>query len=392
MADRDRLQRLEYDVALVSRQIAGLPVRIGDSGAENFRLIRGESVGAQSGATILIDNVVVLSGGLDPSGGNPATQVRVANLFGQSFSDNEKVQAIYSPGVVASPLTDWEAIKTISGTETYRLVRGLVKGAVTADDATFVVDNVTPLAGGLDPVSGNPATELEIFNSQLESFRDNAPITAIYDGLTWQTIIVERRRLIRGQAVGAVSGSGTFSIDNIVVWASGLDPRTDPTNAAETVTVSNAVHSESYTDNEIVEAVFNVVANQWEAMRKSSSTGQLFVCELNSTIAGRSGTTMGTGSGTVYTIGAGSTLTAIGGTQTIYNPFLFPMPDSVPGGTVSYTCIKTHESAWTITGVDPVYILASLTGFAQHKILWASAAASPVAEDMEWAGAECTAT
>ena len=101
-------------------------VLLGGGGSENYRLIRGQSVGIQSGATILIDNVIVLAGGIDPSDANPATQVRIANIFSQTYADNELIDAAYSPAVVASPLTDWETLKTSTGTETYRGISAIV--------------------------------------------------------------------------------------------------------------------------------------------------------------------------------------------------------------------------------------------------------------------------
>jgi hypothetical protein len=403
VAERDRIQRLEYDIAMVSRQIAGLPVRIGDShsSSENFRLIRGQSVGIQSGATIDIDNVVVLSGGLDPSGGNPATTVKVANLFGQSFTDNEAVQAIYSPGVSSSPVANWEAIKTTSGTEMYRLIRGLVKGDVTADDTTFVIDNVIPLAGGLDPVTGNAATEITVQQSPHDRFtvalEDNSPITAIYDGANWELLEVERYRWIRGKAAGTVATTDdTFHVDNIFVLSSGCDPRTDPTSTVETVEVTN-LFDQAYDNDATVIAVYNTVLNIWEAIPtvQTPDPTELFVCTLSGTISAGSTSNMGVGTGTVYSIGNGSALTSVG-SRTIHNPYLSTLPATAAGSqTILYTCVKTWDDPsdaddeFTITGIDWLRLLTTLSGFGQHKILWASDAATPTAGDIEWAGQEC---
>lgn len=397
--DRDLIGRTIKTVQGMGRGERPLPRRprrpMGDA-EETFRLIRGESVGIQSGATILIDNVVVLSGGIDPSGGNPATQVRVANLFGQSFTDNEKVQAIYSPAVVASPLTDWEAVKTTTGTDNYRLIRGLAKGDVTADDTTFIVDNVLPLAAGLDPVSGNAATEITVQNIQKEGFEDNTPVTCVWDGTNWELLLVERYRLVRGLAAGAVNGESSFPIDNLKVLASGLDPRSDPTSMAETLTIQN-IFGDSYLDNEIVVAVYNVVDNQWEAFENKAATSEkdTYVCTLAGTISAGTTTNMGPGTGTVYAIGTGSGLTSLG-TRTIYNPYLTALPATAPGSeTLLYTCSKTHDDPtdandkFTITGVDWLRVFATIAGFGQYKILWASDAATPTAADIEWAGAEC---
>jgi len=238
----------------------------GSAGAEKNRLIRGQSVGIQSGGTLSIDSVIVLSGGLDPSGGNPATVVSVNNLFSQSYTDNEKIQAVYSPEVTAG--VDWETLKTSTGTDTFRLIRGLAKGDVTADDNTFVIDNVIPLAGGLDPVSGNAATEITV-NQNLtahckEAFEDNTPITAVWDGAEWELLVVERYRMIRGELY---SGTTTLVIDNIHVLCSGRDPRTDTTSTTETISVEN-IHVDTYATDDKVVAVYNTELNQWEALRK----------------------------------------------------------------------------------------------------------------------------
>lgn len=318
-------------------------------GNEKFRLIRGQSVGVQSGATVLIDNVDVLAGGLDPTNGNPATQVTVQNLFGQTFSDNEAVQAIYNEGLGGTDLTDWEAIKTTSGTETYRAIRGIAVGDISPGAATFTIDNVIALAGGLDPSGGNPATPITVQNVQGEAFADNEPITAIYDGAAWEVLLteryrliqgnavasvaaedvsfsidgvvpladgldpvlgnpattvlvfkhqseslqlaepvvaawngsfwdlltVERRRIVRGQVVGSVSaGAPDFQIDNIDVLGSGVDPRLDPTDAAELLDVAN-FHGDFYEDDEWITAAFNEAVGgpgiDWEALKKPTN-------------------------------------------------------------------------------------------------------------------------
>lgn len=65
--------------------------------------------------------------------------------------------------------------------ETYRLIRGLVKepSGVTAG-ATFTIDNIEPLAGGLDPSGGTASFELEVDEAK-QNYSDNAEVIAIYD-------------------------------------------------------------------------------------------------------------------------------------------------------------------------------------------------------------------
>lgn len=298
--------------------------------SDRFRLIRGQSVGAQSGSTILIDNVLVLAGGMDPSSGNAATQIEVANLFGQSFSDNEAVQAIFS--IDASAGVDWETIKTSSGTETYRLIRAQVKGNPAPEDTTFTVDNVIPLAGGLDPVSGNPATEIVVFKNPRgtwhEDLYDNEEVTCAYQpgasvspAADWILLPVERRRSIRGKAYTAyLTSATTIEIDGIHALESGLDPRTDPTDATERVEVSNTAFSQAFADNEDVYADWNCKAGVWEARKKipgDAGASGTYVCVLSGNLAAGSIATPATGTATVYSIsGPGGTTTSLG-TRTV---------------------------------------------------------------------------
>lgn len=87
---------------------------------ENFRLVRGQSVGVQSGSIITIDNIWVLAGGLDPTDGNPASPLSVANATGNTYADNEIVVAVYSPGVRTSPPADWEVLDALMSSDDIR--------------------------------------------------------------------------------------------------------------------------------------------------------------------------------------------------------------------------------------------------------------------------------
>lgn len=356
------------------------------SGRETFRLIRGQSVGAQSGATVLIDNVDVLAGGEDPTNGDPGVQVTVQNIFGQSFSDNEAVQAIYNEGLGGTDLTDWEAVKTTSGTETYRAIRGLVKGVVTADDATFVIDNVIPLAGGLDPVSGNAATEITLQNVQKEEFADNCPITAIYDGANWEVLLVERYRMIRGRAVGAVgSGDGDFEIDNVEVLQSSVDPRTDPTSLTETVTVRN-FHGDTYADNEWVTAVYNnetITGVDWEALKKTTATTvAYYTAQAASAISAGAPDALVSGTATVYQIDAAGGDTSLG-SKTVWHGYRHAIKGAL-------TVVRLDDSNFLVQGFDILEALALRDGFGEKKALAVgdlAGAASPT--DIEWLGEEC---
>lgn len=67
----------------------------------------------------------------------------------------------------------------------------------------------------------------------------------------------ETYRLIRGLAYNAVLASAaTFYIDNVILLAGSLDPRTTPGSSSEQVQVTNS-QKENFLDNEIVTAIWN---------------------------------------------------------------------------------------------------------------------------------------
>jgi len=343
MAERDRIERLEYQLATVARQIAGMPVRIARSGGtDKFRLIRGQSYGVQSGTNILLDNIVELSGGLDPSHGAPAAQVSVYNLFGATFADNEWVDAVYSPGATGS--SDWETLKSSTGTERYRLIQGKCVGAVAADAAAFSIDTIVPLAGGLDPrtVPGDMSETLSIANAQAETFVDNEDVIAVYfdlgGGVTgWSTLITERFRAIRGTWY---SGSGTLQIKSVVPLGNGLDPRTDPTDGDEIVEVINTP-GDTYSSGDKVYADWDATSEVWEARPKSSggTSGALRWGIINS--AGSASSTAGTPS----TDGTIDLFAAFGGdTGVSFNNYY---PDEAPSGAVGCIDASSNIVTWS---------------------------------------------
>jgi hypothetical protein len=220
-----------------------------------------------------------------------------------SYGSDFRIGDASTPSIIGSGQKFWiiwrrEAqrwfVLSSAGTETLRLVRGKAKGTVTADDTTFVIDNIIVLGGGLDPRSspGDMAEELDVANIHREAFADNEDVTCIYSpdvvtDVDWELLVVERYRLIRGQAVGAVdTGDSTFTIDNVITLADGLDPRTDPTDTAETVSINN-VHADAYADNGKVVAAYN--NGEWEALPTSTSSTTLRRARVYSTITAASG-------------------------------------------------------------------------------------------------------
>lgn len=496
MSDRDRLNQLELEVRTIFRQIAGMPVRIPDPPRpDNFRLIRGQSVGIQTAGTVLIDNVVVLAGGLDPSHDDATAQVRVANRFSEAFDDNQEILAVYSRGIVQSPLTHWETLRP-GPEDTFRRIRGLAVGAVDENDVTFLIDNVVPLASGTDPVAGNPATQIRVANIWADSFKDNQAvvadyhagvvaspltnweanrekwplaivaqvkdtggvqaedtsfivdnvypvgggispvagaadeitvtksgketfrdddlITAVWNGAAWELLIVERFRAVRGKATSTGSTS-TFNIDNIVPLDSGHDPRTDPTSTIETLAINN-VGLRSYTDNEDVWADYNAASGEWDRRPTAPTTANVTSRAIVTDAAGNSthGALGFTGGG--GTVGKAVLLDEDGAAVDANgDPFVTDLSGATAADKIEFksehrvavpinSIIRLSSNdpiqagtTWDGVGgttiakvwgefIDPADYWAAHTSHGQGKMLWAGSEASPGPADMEFMG------
>jgi hypothetical protein len=85
-------------------------------------------------------------------------------------------------------------------------------------------------------------------------------------------VAFEKKRAIRGAASGTTgSAATTFSINNIFALDSGLDPRVDPDDPAETVTVYN-IPSESHDSGTHVWADWNEEDGHWDARPRKPTT------------------------------------------------------------------------------------------------------------------------
>lgn len=352
-------------------------------GSEKFRIIRGQSFGAQSGSIIQLDNIWPLSGGLDPSNGNSATLVPVYNIFSKSYADNELVNAVYSEGETGGVDVHWETLKTGGGDESeFRAIRGLVKGSFSAEDGYFIIDNVIPLANGLDPVSAEPTAEIVVANVQFEALMDNTPIVAIYSPgvlptVDWELLVVERHRMIRGRTYIAVEAEDArFQINNIRVLSSGLDPRTDPTDHTERIWVAN-YNDDEYEAGEDVYAVFlgeNVDPDaNWEALPKTGSANS-YTALASGAISAGSPSAPNSGTGNVYEHTSGSINNL--GDKTLKNPF----GHSVMG---ALALTKIDDDNFLIVGFDLFHALWLRDGFGARKYLGTDGGASSP-DDIEW--------
>lgn len=201
--------------------------------------------------------------------------VRIDSTFVTQFTTNALTASFYD-SFYGSPNVNYGGLYYDSTTNlfgiSYGVVKALVNGAATTSAATFNVDNVVPLFGSRSP----GATITGVVKTQFEALPDNTPVTLLYNATgtpQWELLIVERKRAIRGQATASAttSATSTFNIDTIVTLDGGVDPRTDPSSAAETVSIY-AVESITLADNDKVWADWNAAANRWEA-RPRASTG-----------------------------------------------------------------------------------------------------------------------
>jgi hypothetical protein len=122
-----------------------------------------------------------------------------------------------------------------------------------------------------------------------------------------------------------------------------------------------------------------------------------FICTLSGDIAGGVTGSCGAGTGTVYSRSKGPENESLG-PHKIFNPWLSVMPASA-GSTILYTCAKTYEHVapetesddeYTLTGIDPFYLLASRPGFAAKKA-YAMPEDGSTPAHQQWLGEECEA-
>lgn len=86
----------------------------------------------------------------------------------------------------------------------------------------------------------------------------------MHDARRWEVLELLSYGRIKGQLVGAMDTTdGTWTIDQIEVLF-GADPRDDPSDADEEVTVYNTDHTMEGDDNGIARAEWNPVQKRWE--------------------------------------------------------------------------------------------------------------------------------
>jgi hypothetical protein len=149
------------------------------------------------------------------------------NAPGVDWNDNEDFTAYQRAD------GDWQPIK--GNWNYYVRVRGQAVGAMTANDATWTIDNVELLQGDMPLLSSGV---LGFTNIAKIPAANNAVIELRWnqDDARWETEPLVTH-MVLGKATAAVSG-GSFSIDNIEL-VSGSDPRSSPSSTSETLSVTN---------------------------------------------------------------------------------------------------------------------------------------------------------
>jgi hypothetical protein len=319
------------------------------SPSSDYRMIRGMSYGVQSGSTILIDNIRPLANSKDPSEGDSSVRIEVYNLFGNSFTDNELVDAVYQPNVAdGDPV--WETLKS-TGLEKNRLIQGRVTSTVTAADPEFLVDIIVPLANGNDPAAGDPSVTVEVNNANGDTFEEDQQIDIVWFDIGissgWTTLLTERFRAIQGIVYNIADG-GLLRIKGIQPMMSGRDPRTNLEDADELVDVIDYLH-QTWHEGDIIYAMWNAGTLTWEAMPGGGGGG---------------GSAVGYGYTTSGTIGAGSS-----GTGSITGYFTDGTSEDLGSHTLINTCsypINGSGGCTRVNTVRPPDMLFHPAEFGEH--------------------------
>lgn len=112
------------------------------TGNDKFTIIQGLTTAAVTAdlTSFNIDNIELLAGSLDPrvTPGDTAETLSIANSQAETFTDNEPVLAIYSPG-----FDNWRTLVA----ERFRSI----KFHWYSGTSTLTVDHIVPLESGIDP-------------------------------------------------------------------------------------------------------------------------------------------------------------------------------------------------------------------------------------------------
>lgn len=152
--------------------------------------------------------------------------------------------------------------------EKFRFIIAQAKGAVAAGAATFTVDTVTAIAGGLSPTS-DPADELTV-DLALADYPDDAWVMACYDPSSpnsWFDVTphIQPWTLVRAQVAtsSVTAGQATFGVENVVLLAGTRDP-------GATLTANDALGD--YSVGQKVFLVYDDEAAEWIDMTPNGTS------------------------------------------------------------------------------------------------------------------------
>jgi hypothetical protein len=180
--DEEQHQPVYFEEFSAVEGVHGLPVprtlvrAFTAAGGSGPRLIQGLTTTDVSIAddTFGIVVVIPLAGGTDPSAGNPATVIQVANMHLGAYPSGHPIVAAY----VATPINgcDWVTIDF----DDFRLIRGIAVNAVAETDMSFAIRTVTQMAGGASPVLA-PLDQVLVANQARGKYAQGENVIAIYD-------------------------------------------------------------------------------------------------------------------------------------------------------------------------------------------------------------------
>lgn len=273
-----------------------------------------------SGADLVVATEVV---------GSPGTNQKVRPFVDVSTIDGWHASDLKILGIEGN-VSHYFDVEDVVASSVYHLVRGQVVGNVAANATTFSIDNLASLAYGRDPRSNpsSPSETLTVYNSLQEAYRNDTWITAIYQQVAnrWETLVVERFRAIRGQYV---SGTDTLTIDHIVALDGGVDPRTNPTSASETVSVTRLVSTDTFSSGDNVWADWNAKDGVWEARKLGGVSTNLTYGKTTSAIGAATGWALAdAGTGTFQRLGLDGL--ADGPEITVKSRYFDPLPSGIP--------------------------------------------------------------
>lgn len=343
MSQRDNIREARRAIGVARRSGSMSPLRVGDSvgtgSAETYRLIRGlvkEPSGVTAGATLTIDNIEPLAGGLDPSGGTASFELEVDEAK-QNYSDNAEVIAIYDPAAANS----WVDITDVEGGSGVVYVKfGADTGTGSSDtNATLQESSTCSLSDSTNPITVCNKTGRMIWaDAYAQAFQ-------AADG-TYHAISSDSVFEATGTAASASNAGNSYAAFNLsspnAVYGTVLP--------AGTISVTNPLQLTIESSDKII-AKHDAGSGVWIAVAAQSSNPGVLIAKVSGSVTARSGDTFGSSSSVplgnlvagVWT--AHPDYTAV----TIYNPSQRIINYSASFGP-NYLSVALQNGHWMLLG------------------------------------------